>query len=109
MARWPSQYTNINGIPAIQSRGIKVTDTAVEFKFNPDWDSNPFRGIILVYLADAVPQGTTTTLPVTFTMAGRTENVTTAAGSNWTVADIEGTGIYLFYYDRLSSILQILN
>ena len=106
MARWPFQYTNINGIPAIQSRAVKVTADAVNFQFRPDWDRNPFRGLILVYLADAIPEGTTTTLPVTFTMAGNTQNVTLAGGDNWTVADVPGTGVYLFYYDRISNILQ---
>ena len=108
MARWPFQYTNINGIPAIQSRGVKVSDTSVNFQFRPDWDRNPFRGLILVYLSDAIPEGTTATLPITFTMAGNTESVTLAGGANWTVADVTGEGVYLVYYDRLTNTLQLI-
>lgn len=108
MARWPFQYTNINGIPAIQSRGVKVTSDAVTFSFRPDWDRNPFRGLILVNIADEIPAGTTTTLPVLFTMAGNTTNVTVAGGDNLTVADFSGTGVYLVYYDRLSNVLQLI-
>jgi hypothetical protein len=108
MARWPYQYTNINGIPAIQSRGVKVTADNVTFSFRPDWDRNPFRGVILVNIADEIPEGTTTTLPIMFTMAGNTMNVTTAGGDNLTVADFSGTGVYLVYYDRLSNVLQLI-
>ena len=80
MARFPYQYININGIPTIESRRITVTDTAVDFQFNPDFDGTPFRGLLLIYLPDAIPTGTTTTLPVTFTMAGNTQTLTFAGG-----------------------------
>ncbi len=109
MARWPFQYVNINGIPTIQSRSVTVSETSVDFKFNPDWDRRPFRGLILVYLSEEIPEGTTTTLPIRFSMAGTTSNVTLAGGANLTVADLPGTGIYLLYYDRLSDTLQLLN
>lgn len=108
MARWPYQYTNINGIPAIQSRGVKVTADAVNFTFRPDWDRNPFRGLILVNIVDEIPSGTDTSLPITFTMAGNTSNVTVAGGANLTVADFSGTGVYLVYYDRFSNVLQLI-
>lgn len=106
MARFPFQYVNINGVPTIQSRKVTVSTTSVDFLFRPDWDVNPFRGLILVYLSEEIPEGTTTTLPIRFTMAGNTQNVTVAGGDNLTVADLVGTGVYLFYYDRFSNILQ---
>lgn len=109
MAIWPFQYINQRGIPTIQSRSVLVSDTSVDFKFNPDWNSRPFRGLLLVNLSEAVPEGTTATLPVRFSMAGTTSNVTVAGGENLTVADLPGVGIYLFYYDRLTDELQILN
>lgn len=109
MARWPYQYVNINGLPTIQSRSVIVTDTSVDFKFNPDWDRRPFRGLILVNLSEEIPAGTTTTLPIRFSMAGTTSNVTVAGGDNLTVADLPGVGVYLFYYDRFSDTLQLLN
>lgn len=109
MAIWPFQYVNQRGIPTIQSRGVVVSDTSVDFKFNPDWNSRPFRGLLLVNLADAIPTGTTTTLPIRFSMAGTSSNVTVAGGSNLTVADLPGLGVYLLYYDRLADTLQLLN
>ena len=108
MARFPFQYVNINGIPTIQTRSIQVTDTAVNFTFRPDWDQNPQRGLLLVYISEAIPDGTTGTLPITFTMASRTQNVTTQSGSNWTAADLTSTGVYLVYYDRNLSVLQLI-
>lgn len=108
MARFPVQYVNINGIQTIQARSINVTTSAVNFTFNPDWDRNPFRGLLLVKLAEELPTGTTTTLPITFTMAGRTSTVTLPGGDEWTAANY-GVGIYLLYYDRFTDDLQLLS
>lgn len=109
MARFPYQYVNINGIPTIQTRNVTVSDTSVDFRFNPDWDKRPFRGLILVYVSEDIPTGTTTTLPIRFSMAGTTSNVTVAGGDNLTVADFPGNGVYLLYYDRFTDILQLIN
>lgn len=108
MARWPFQYVNINGVPTIETRGVNVTDTTVDFRFNPDWDLTAFRGLLLVYISEEIPTGTTTTLPIRFSMAGVTSNVTVAGGDNLTVADLPGVGVYLFYYERYSDMLQII-
>ena len=108
MARFPFQYININGVPTMEARKVTVSDTAVDFQFNPDFDGTPFRGLILVYTPDALPEGTTTTLPVTFTMAGNTHSVSVAGGEPLTVADFPGVGVYLVYYDRYASILQLV-
>ena len=109
MATFPWQYVNIKGIPTIQARSVVVSETSVDFKFNPDWNSRPFRGLLLVYLAEAIPDGTTGTLPVRFSMAGTTSNVTLPGGPNLTAAELTGTGVYLFYYDRFSDTLQLLS
>ena len=109
MARFPYQYANINGIPCIKSQTVVVSDTAVTFKFAPGFDGRPFRGLILVYLSEAIPEGTTTTLPIQFSMAGTTSTLITAGGTNVTVADIPGIGIYLVYFDRWADTLQIMN
>lgn len=109
MAKFPWQYTNINGIPSIKTQTVVVSDTAVTYKFAPDFDGRPFRGLILVYISEAIPEGTTTTLPIQFSMAGTTSNVTVAGGANVTVADLPGVGIYLVYFDRWADTLQMLS
>jgi hypothetical protein len=108
MARFPLQYVNINGVPTLQSRRITVSDTSVDFGFNPDWDRNPFRGLLLIYLSEPIPDGTSATLPIRFVMAGNTSNVTVAGGDNLTVADVATPGVYLVYYDRYTDILQLI-
>ena len=108
MARFPFQYININGIQTLEVRRISVTETSVDFQFRPDFDSNPFRGILLVYVPEAIPTGTTDTLPIRFSMAGNTQNLTTAGGADVTVANFDGVGVYLVYYDRYANILQLI-
>ncbi len=108
MARFPWQYCNINGLPTIKTQTVVVSDTAVTYKFAPDFDGRPFRGLILVYISEAIPTGTTTTLPVQFSMAGTTSNVTVAGGAVVTVADLPGVGIYLVYFDRWADTLQLI-
>ena len=107
MANFPYQNVNINGIPTIETRSITVSDTAVNFGFKPDFTSRPFRGLLLVYVSETAPDGTTTTLPVTFTMAGNTMNLTQTGGTNVTLADLP-VGIYLVYYDRYANVLQLI-
>ena len=108
MAKFPWQYVNINGIPTIKTQTVVISDTAATFKFAPDFDGRPFRGLILVYISEAIPEGTTTTLPIQFSMAGTTSNVTVAGGANVTVADLPGVGIYLVYFDRWADTLQLI-
>ena len=109
MARFPQQYININGIPTIKTQSVVVSDTAVTFKFAPDFNGRPFRGLILVYISEEIPTGTTTTLPIQLSMAGTTSTLTVAGGANVTVADLPGNGIYLIYYDRWADTLQLMN
>lgn len=108
MARFPFQYINLNGVPTMEVRKVTVTDTSVDFQFNPDFDRTPFRGLLLVYLPEAIPEGTTATLPIRFSMAGNTQVLTEAGGTPATVADITGPSVYLVYYDRYANILQVI-
>jgi hypothetical protein len=108
MAVFPYQYINVRGIPTIKTQTVVVSDSAVTFKFAPDFDGRPFRGLILVYISEAIPTGTTTTLPVQFSMAGTTSTVTFAGGTGVTVADLPGVGIYLVYFDRWADTLQLI-
>lgn len=104
-----NNYVNRNGIATLDSTGVSVSTTEVTFNLRLPFDPNvPYRGLVLVRLNEAIPTGTTTTLPIVFSMGGFTQNVTTYGNTNWTVADYAGEGIYLLYYNRLSNILQII-
>lgn len=101
---------NINGIPTVRSLSVNVTSTEVQFDFNNHRNiGSPFRGLIVVNLAQAIPSGTTTTLPIVFTSQGA--NPTTLTGYNGnaiTVADIKGTGIYLVWHESQTNTLQLV-
>lgn len=101
---------NVNGIPTISSLSVNVSTTQVAFDFNNHRNvGSPFRGLIIVRLQQAIPEGTTTTLPVVFTSGG--SNPQPLIGFNGepvTVADLSGTGIYLVWFERQSNTLQLL-
>lgn len=105
-------YINVNqaGIPALRSIGVTATANDVRFDFNNHRNvGRPFAGLILVNLAQAVPAGTADTLPVVFTTAnGNPANLTTYNGENVTVADLQGTGVYLVFVDSTSGLVQLL-
>lgn len=99
---------NRGGIPRIESNGVNVTSTSVDFTFrNNRWGTNNFNGIVIVRINNAIPSGTTTTLPITFGSGNGQLPITSINGTPITVADI-GVGVYLFYYDQDSNTLQKL-
>ena len=102
---------NINGIPTVKSLSVNVTSTEVQFDFNNHRNIGlPFRGLIIVNLAQQIPSGTTTTLPIVFT--SENSNTIPLLGYNnvpITVADIKGTGIYLVWHESQTGILQLIN
>lgn len=106
-------YINVNvgGIPAIRSLSVNVSTTDVKIAFNNHRNiGRPFRGLMVVNIAQAIPAGTTDTLSIVFTSdSGNDVNLTTYNGDNVTVADIPGTGIYLCWYESQTNTLQLLN
>lgn len=95
---------------ALRSLSVTVTAADVQFVFRnrPNFGP-PYFGGLYADLAQAIPEGTTATLPIVFTSEGG--NPTPVVGINnepVTVADIAGTGIYHFFYDQRNSRLQLL-
>ena len=105
-------YINVNqsGIPALRSLSVTVGTGDVRFDFNNHRNvGRPFRGLLIINLAQVIPAGTTDTLPVVFTSGGgNVAELTTFNGDPVTVADIPGTGIYLFWYESQTDSLQLL-
>ena len=101
---------NVNGLPCLRSTAVTVSTTEVRFDFNSHRNvGRTFVGVVVVQLAQAIPDGTTTTLPVVFTTeGGNPANLTTYDGANVTVADIAGTGIFLVWVDTQSGVVQLL-
>lgn len=97
--------TNTNGVPYLSTTNVTVTDTAVDFSLG-------FRrispvGYFTVRIADAIPDGTTGTLPVTITLNGTARALTFFNGTPVTAADIPGTGVITIFNDRFNGILQM--
>ena len=101
---------NVNGIPCLRSTAVNITATDVRFDFNSHRNvGRPFVGLVVVQLAQPIPAGTTTTLPIVFTTeGGNSANLTTYNGANETVADIAGTGIFLVWVNTQSGEVQLL-
>lgn len=109
MAVYPFNFLNKRGIPAVQTRSVTVTADNVSFAFaDHAFAGIPFTGLVLVYIAQDVPTGTTGTLPVVFQTNGAVQEVTGYGGDPVTVADLAGTGVYLAFYDRSSNLLQLM-
>ena len=105
-------YINVNqsGIPALRSLSVTVGTSDVRFDFNNHRNvGRPFRGLLVINLAQAIPAGTTDTLPIVFTSGGGSvAELTTLNGDPVTAADITGTGIYLAWYESQTDTLQLL-
>lgn len=107
----PFINVNVNGIPALSSVAVNVTTTNVAFDFNNHRNvGSPFRGLIIVRLNQAIPTGTTTTLPIVFTSGGggNARPLIGYDGEAVTVADIAGTGIYIVWYESSTDTLQLI-
>lgn len=101
---------NSNGIPTLRSNNVVVTTADVRFDFNNHRNvGRPFRGLLIVDLAQVIPTGTTATLPIVFTSEGTNPvSLTTYNGDAVTVADITGTGIRLVWFESSTNTLQLL-
>ena len=102
--------SNTNNPVALRSISVTVTANEVQFVFRnrPNF-CRPYFGGLYAYLAQAIPSGTTSTLPVSFTTdGGNAANLTTYNGENVTVADIAGTGVFLVWVDSQSGTVQLL-
>lgn len=106
----PAYITVNGGIPTLSSNAVVVGATTVSFDFTNHRNvGRPYRGLVLIRLAQEIPAGTTATLPIQFTSAGNNaQPVTTFGGAAVTVADIPGTGVYLFWYESQTNTLQLL-
>ena len=100
-----SVTTNVSGIPYISTNGVTVGEESVDFALG--FRRVPKVGKIAIRVADAIPTGTTGTLPVRFTLNGNTRNLTFFGGSNVTAADLVGAGVIEAWFDWFNGIFQI--
>ena len=109
MAVYPFQFVNRRGSAAISTSGVTVNTANVVFSFpNHTFVNAWYRGTIYINIAQTIPTGTTGTLPILFETNGATQAITKYNGGTLTVADIPGTGVYEFWFDRATNTLQIM-
>jgi hypothetical protein len=104
-----SVITNMGGIPYISTTNTTVGTEAVDFALGFIRRPLPPVGYFTVRITNAIPTGTTGTLPITITLNGSTRNLTNMDGSAVTAADITGTGVLLIFNDRFNGVLQLIN
>lgn len=105
----PFTWVNRNGSTAIASTGVKVNTTDVVFTFkNHAFVNANYRGTIFVNLMQAIPTGTTGTLPILFETNGATQAVSKFNGAPLTVADVPGTGVVQLWFERDTNTLQLM-
>lgn len=99
--------TNTYGVPYLSTSNVTVTDTAVNFGLG--FHRVQPVGYFTVRIENAIPEGTTGTLPVNLTLNGVSRALTFFDGTPVTAADITGTGIFTVFNDRFNGILQIVS
>ena len=89
---------------------VKVKVGEDTFDFNNHTNiGNPYRGLLIINLAQAIPSGSTSTLPIVFTSeGGNVQPLTKIGGVAVTAADITDSGIYIAWFDHSTSTLQLL-
>lgn len=102
--------TNAGGVPYLSTTNVTVGTESVDLALG--WQRNRLApvGYFTVRVASAIPEGTTTTLPVTLSLNGVTRALTLFDGTPATVAElIGGTGIFTVFNDRFNNILQLVS
>lgn len=99
--------TNTEGVPYFRTTGVTVGTDTVDFSLG--FRRIPAIGYITINIADAIPEGTTATLPVRFTLNGNTRNLTFFGGDFVTAGDLEGTGLITVFHDWYSGSLQLMS
>jgi hypothetical protein len=105
---FPSNFSNLRGIPMIASTSVEVTTDNVVIGI----PRRAFRGLadsgILAFrLTQEIPAGGAA-LPVVFSSNDFLQTLTVAGGTAATGAQITPTGVYLIWYDKCASLMQLL-
>lgn len=99
--------TNTRGIPYLATTGVVVGTDAVDFSLG--LRSIPRAGHLTIRITNAIPEGTTGTLPVRFTLNGQTRALTSFGGVPVTAADLTGAGVIDVFYDWFNGTLQVMS
>lgn len=98
--------TNAGGVPYFSSTNVTISTDSIDIALG-------FRriaplGYFTVFISDAVPTGTTATLPVTLTLNGTTRPLTLPNGTPVTAAQLIGVNVIEVFNDRFRGILSLM-
>ena len=105
---FPNNFSNTRGIPMIASISVEVTADNVVIGI----PRRAFRGladsgIVAFRLTQAIPAGGAA-LPVVFSSNEFLQTLTVVGGTAATGAQITPAGVYLVWYDKCASSMQLL-
>lgn len=108
----PFLFPNLgrNNYNTIPSAGVTVGTDAVTIELPPhSLYRRNYVGSFFLNLREAIPDGTTATLPVQISSNGVSLPLMEVAGTQATVANFAGAGIYEIHYNRYTNELYIVN
>lgn len=99
--------TNAGGIPYLSSTNVAIGAETIDIALG-------FRriqpvGHLTIFIEDAIPTGTTATLPVTLTLNGTSRALTLPNGTPVTAAELLGVNILDVFNDRFRGILALMS
>ena len=92
---------NYNTLPVVSVK-VNADNVVLELP-NGAYRNRPYVGGFYINLRDAIPEGTTGTLPVLVGTNGDTRPLNTYGGAAVTVANLAGAGIYLLHYNKYTN------
>ena len=99
--------TNAGGVPYLASTNVTVGTENVNIALG-------FRriqpvGYMTIYIGDALPADTTTTLPINLTLNGTTRALTLPNGTPVTAEQLIGVNVLEVFNDRFRGILALMS
>lgn len=109
MTNYPMNFANQRGIPMIASVSVTVnTDNVVIGIPRRAFRGLSDSGVIAFRLTQEIPTAGAA-LPVVLSSNDFLQTITLVGGTNATGSSFAGTGVYLLWYDKCSSFIQMLD
>ena len=99
--------TNPNTLPSVNVT-VGTENVTIEIP-NHAFLRRDYVGGFYLNLREAIPAGTTATLPVLIGVNGDTRPLMEITGTPVTVANLAGAGIYALHYNKLTNELYLVN
>ena len=105
---YPFNFANRKGIPMIESTSVSAdTENVTIMLPNRVFRWLNQKGVVLFRLGQEIPTGSEE-LPILFSSNDFTQPVTVVGGDAATGEQLNGTGVYLIYYDKDANLMQLL-